>query len=162
MRSFLQKKAGATYFADSAVTANIRKHNLELIFALGGGWHAVVSIVPTEVGVVLIGGLGKMGDELEKLVPKLRLKPGEHQKFIDILEAKGDFKMLHVEIDSDGMESGIGKEYPGMMKQHLQLLGDPTLQKDAQKLANELLDIYYDLRKSSYQALKDLTNYFYD
>lgn len=29
MRSFIQKKAGATYFSKSSVTANIRKHNLE-------------------------------------------------------------------------------------------------------------------------------------
>ncbi len=162
MRSFLQKKAGATYFADSGVTANIRKHNLELIFSLKGGWHAVVTIVPTEIGVVMIGGLGKMGEELEKLVPKLCLKSGEHTKFTDILEGKGDFRLLHVEIDSDGIESGIGKEYPGMMMPHLQLLGDPTLQKDAHKLANELLSVYHDLRKSPYPSLQKLSNYFFD
>ena len=36
MRGFLQKKAGATYFSGSSVTMNVRKSNLEFIFALEG------------------------------------------------------------------------------------------------------------------------------
>lgn len=162
MRSFLQKKAGATYFADSEVTASIRKHNLELIFALKGGWHAVVSMIPTPEGVILMACLGNFLEQLDKILPSLKLKSGEHSKFLEILEGESGFGVMRMDLDGKGMESGIGKRFEGMQKQHLQLLGDPEIQKAASQLFNQTLSLYFELDKSTYPALKALTECFYD
>lgn len=45
MRAFFQKKAGATYFQKSNITSSIRKNDIELIFLLDKGWHAVVNLL---------------------------------------------------------------------------------------------------------------------
>ncbi len=162
MRSFLQKKAGATYFGNSTVTVSIRKHNLEFIFSLKGGWHAVVSVLPMEHGVVLMACLGNFAEQIDKLLPDLRLKPGDHPKFIDILEGKSQYGLLKIDIDDKGLESGICKELKGLHKPHLQLLGNPDVQKEASKLFDHTLSLYFELDKSPYEALKSLTNCFYD
>lgn len=162
MRAFIQKKAGATYFSKSSVTANIRKHNLEIIFALKNGWHAVISITPMAEGAYLIAYLGKVADEIDRIVPTLCIKPGEHQKFIDILEDKGEYRLLCMEDENGEMESGFGKILKGKVMQHLQLLGDPEVLQEAEKLCTLTLEVYTDLRKSLYPDLKSLTDHFYD
>lgn len=162
MRSFLQKKAGATYFSNSPITASIRKHNMEFIFALNGGWHAVISFTPTPDGVMMLAALGSMSDTLDKIIPTLRLKPGEHTKFIDIIEGKSEYQLMNVDFDGKGLETGIGKIINGDVKPHLQLLGDYDIQVEAEKLYRLMLDIYNNLRKSPYPSLKSLTDHFYD
>lgn len=162
MRSFFQKKSGATYFCDRNVTVSIRKHNLEYIFALKGGWHAVVSVIPTETGVILMSCLGKLSEELEKIVPSLTLKSGEHTKFIEILEGKSDYRILNIDLDGKCLESGIGIELSGLHMPHLQLLGDPNIQKEASNLFERTISLYFELDKSPYPSLKSLTNCFYD
>lgn len=162
MRSFLQKKAGATYFSDSNVTVSVRKHNFEIIFALNGGWHAVISFTSTPDGVIMLAGLGSMSDELDKILPSLRLKPGEHSKFIEMLEGKSEYHMLCVDFDGKGHQSGIGKRIDSGKKPHLQILGDPSIHLEAEKLFRHTLDIYSDLQKSPYPSLKSLTSHFID
>lgn len=162
MRAFLQKKAGATSFGKSNVTTNIRKHNLEVIFSLKSGWHAVVSITPMAEGAYLIACLGKVADEIDRIVPTLCLKPGEHQMFIDILGNKDGYQLLCMEDENGEMESGFGKILKGKVMQHLQLLGDPEVLQEAEKLCNLCLEVYTDLRKSPYPALKSLTDHFFD
>lgn len=162
MRSFLQKKAGATYFSSSSVTASIRKHNLEFIFALKGGWHAVVSVVPSPEGVFILACLGTISDQLDRILPSLLLKPGEHTKFTDVLKQKSGYGILAIDANDKGIESGIGKLIKGKSKPHLQLLGDVELHREAEKLCNLTLEVYTDLNHSPYPALKDLTKCFYD
>lgn len=148
MRAFLQKKAGATYFADSGVTVNVRKHNMEYIFALKGGWHAVISLSITQDGVFIMANLGNITGQLEKILPKLKLKPGEHKRFIDILEGKSEYTMMSIDLDGNGLTSGIAKKLDVQVKPHLQILGDPTVQKEASKLFELAIDTYWDLYKS--------------
>lgn len=162
MRSFLQKKAGATYFGNSNVTVSIRKHNLEFIFALKGGWHAVVSVLPMAHGVVLMACLGNFAEEIDKILPDLRLKSGDHRKFTDLLEGKEEYRLLKIDIDDKGLESGICKELKDVHKPHLQILGDPEIQKEANKLLDTTLSLYFELDKSTYPSLKALTECFYD
>lgn len=135
MRSFLQKKAGATYFNESNVTANIRKNNFEYIFALSGGWHAVISVIPAPEGVILMACLDGISDELDRIVPSLRLKPGEHTKFTEILEGKSGYRLLNIDVEGRGkLEAGICKVLEGKRAPHLQLLGVPEIQIEAEKL----------------------------
>lgn len=162
MRSFLQKKAGATYFSNSPITASIRKHNMEFIFSLSGGWHAVVSFTPTPDGVVMLAGLGSMSDTLDRVIPTLRLKPGEHTKFIDIIGGKSEYQFMNVNFSGKGDGAGIGKMIKMEPRPHMQLLGDPDIHEEAEKLYRLMLDIYNDLRKSPYPFLKSLTDHFYD
>ena len=162
MRSFLQKKAGATYFSESNVTASIRKHNLEFIFTLRGGWHAVISVIPSPEGVFILACLGQISTELDRIVPTIVLKPCEHNKFTDVLEQKAGFSIMCIDADGKGIESGIGKLIKGKRMPHLQLLGDVDLHIEAEKLCNLTLELYSDLQKSSYPALKNLTKFFYD
>lgn len=162
MRPFLQKKAGATYFADSGVTVNVRKHNMEYIFALKGGWHAVVSMSITQDGVFIMANLGNINEQLEKILPKLKLKPGEHKQFIDILEGRSEYTMMCIDLDGNGLTSGIAKQLDVPVKPHLQILGDPIVQKEASKLFELAFDIYWDLRKSPHPELQSLSDCFYD
>ena len=162
MRPFLQKKAGATYFANSGVTVNVRKHNMEYIFALKGGWHAVISLSITQDGVFIMANLGNITEQLEKILPKLKLKPEEHKQFTDILEGKSEYTMMSIDLDGNGLTSGITKQLDVPVKPHLQILGDPTVQKEASKLFELAFDTYWDLRKSPYPELQSLSDYFYD
>ena len=162
MRAFLQKKAGATYFNGSAVTVNVRKSNLEFIFALEGGWHAVVSVVPSQDGVILIACLGSISDELNRVLPTLKVKQDEHTQFFDLLERKGEYEMVNVNVEGNEMVGGIGKIMKGKRMPHLQLLGDREVQVEAQKICNLALSVYWDLFKSEYALIKGLSKYFYD
>lgn len=161
MRSFLQKKAGATYFGDSAMTVNVRKRNMEYIFALNGGWHAVVSLLVTQEGVTVMANLGNITEQLSKIVPQLTIKPGEHKKFFDILEGKSEYDMITIDL-GEGMTSGITKTLEITSKPHIQILGDPEVIKAANKLFEHVLEIYLDLNQSKYPDLKALTKFFYD
>ena len=162
MRQFLQKKAGATYFAGSGVTVNVRKHNMEYIFALKGGWHAVVSMSITQDGAFIMANLGNINEQLEKILPMLKLKPEEHKQFFDILEGKSDYTLICIDLDGNGITSGIAKHLDIPVKPHLQMLGDPAVQKEASKLFELAFDIYWDLHKSPHPEIKALTEYFFD
>lgn len=161
MRAFLQKKAGATYFNGSNVTVNVRKHNMEYVFALKGGWHAVISMTIAEDGVFIMANLGNLSDQLDKIMPNLKLKPAEHRQFIDILEGKSEYSMINIDLDGNGSTSNIAKQLDIPLKPHLQILGDPTVMKEVAKLFDIVYDIYWDLYKSPHPELRALTHYFY-
>ncbi len=162
MRAFLQKKAGATYFGDSDVTVNVRKHNMEYIFALKGGWHAVVSMTITRDGVLMMANLNDMNEQLHKILPNVKLKPDEHKQFTDILEGKSEYQMMDIDLDGNGITSCIYKKLDIQVKPHLQILGDVTVQSEASKLFELTIGIYLDLFKSNHPEFKALTECFYD
>lgn len=67
-----------------------------------------------------------------------------------------------IDLDGNGLTSGIAKQLDMPVKPHLQLLGDPAVQKEASKLFELAFDIYWDLHKSSHPDIVSLTEFFYD
>lgn len=162
MRKFLQRRAGATYFANSRVTVNIRKYYVEYIFSIPDGWHIVVNVMPSDKEILFFVNLGSFVSEVEKVLPGVKMKPEELQKFRDTLEGKDGFEMVSIDPDSDGETSGFArrKKNEGALN-IFSIIGNPEVMSEAILLQNRVTQIFNELSDCSIPQLKSLTHLFF-
>lgn len=161
MRAFLQKIAGATYFQNSNLTVSIRKSTIEFIFALKGGWHAVVNLIVNPAVITILANLVGFTDKLDEILPEISFSPEEMPKLSDLLQGNIEFQILHVESDTKDGACGIGLTIPNTHTDQLQIIGDSEVLKAASGLVNYILSLYHELSKTDKTTLRPLTNTFY-
>ena len=162
MRSFFQKKAGATYLKGFNLTIAIRKNEIEYIFALEGGWHAVINMIFDRDMILLFANLGKFSHEMDKVLGKVSFKDGEMPKLTGMLSGKSIYTFMEVDTDGKGLTTGVGRRLPVQEKHPLEIIGDPNIHKEAGDLVNHLLKFYHELRESDKTLLRSLADSFYD
>ena len=164
MRTFLQKKAGATYLVGCNMTVNVRKDNFEMIFQLAGGWHAVISVFPEADNIILLAGTnGKMRraidtatsdyyDNIRKL-PLLDTLLNPDSRYYSLVN-------LYSENFTEITE-GIEHRMPPFKGNPIEILGDPKIIKEAKDMANYVLGLHRELRNAKIPALDKVTDCLY-
>lgn len=162
MRAFFQKKAGATYFKGTILSVNIRKNEIEFVFALDGGWHAVINMLLDRDMILLFANLGKFSSELDKVLPKVSFKDGEMPKLTGMMSGKSIYTFMEIDSDGKGLTTGIARRLPAQNRHPLEIIGDPNIHKEAGDFVDYLLKFYHELDKSDKLLLRPLTDCFYD
>jgi len=162
MRAFFQKKAGATYFQKCNFTISIRKSEIEFIYALEKGWHAVINVIINPDDVTLLIVLPDFATKLDDSLSQLTFRPGEMSKFSALLQGKSDYRILDIEPDGKDQACGIGLTIPNQIKNPFNVIGDTEIYKAGGKLVNYALSLYHELSHSDKAPLKSLTDCFYD
>ena len=68
MRSFIQYKAGATFYEDSRLTLTIRKNYIEYVFDLETGSYGVISLIIIDDRLVFVADCGLFFHELPNVL----------------------------------------------------------------------------------------------
>jgi len=162
MRAFFQKKAGATYFQKCNFTISIRKSEIEFIYALEKGWHAVINVIINPNDVTLLVVLPNFAKKLDDSSSQLTFRPGEMPKFSALLQGKSGYRILDIEPDGKDHTCGIGLTMQNKLKDPFKVIGDAEITEAGGKLVNYVLSLYHELSHSEKAPLKSLTDCFYD
>lgn len=74
MKSFIQRRAGVSFFQNEVVSIGIRSKYVESVFKISGGWYGVVNVVPSPGGITLFSVWGDALDILHKTLHRIRFK----------------------------------------------------------------------------------------
>lgn len=162
MRAFLQKKAGATYFQKCNFTVSVRKSEIEFIYALEKGWHAVINVIINPDDVTLLVALPNFSAKLDDSLDQLTFREGEMPKFSSLLQGKSDYRILDINPGDKDQACGIGFTMPNRLKDPLKAIGDTEITETGGKLVNYALSLYHELFRSDKAPLRSLTACFYD
>ncbi len=150
MRTFVQRTAGVTFYQGETSSIVIRKDYVEYVFKLEGGWFGVVNLMvhnPNEVLLFLDWAhffkrvtnhedINKLLHMLEKPCPTV----------FRLLTKGGKYSMVTLPFfDKMGISCRIPLKTDRCI---MELLGNPTVVKEAGDLLNYGLDIYHEINKS--------------
>jgi len=162
MRAFFQKKAGATYFQKCNFTISIRKSEIEFIYALEKGWHAIINVIINPDDITLLVVLPDFATKLDELLSQLTFRQGEMPEFSALLQGKSGYRILDISPGSKDHTCGIGLTIPNRLKDPFKIIGDTEIDEAGGKLVNFALSLYHELSHSEKIPLKSLTDCFYD
>lgn len=145
MRAFFQKKAGATYFQKCNFTISIRKSEIEFIYALEKGWHAVINVIINPDDVTLLVVLPDFASKLDNSLAKLTFRQGEMPLFSALLQGKSGYRILDIEPNGKDHTCGIGLTMPNELNDPFKVIGDAEITEAGGKLVNYVLSLYHEL-----------------
>lgn len=160
MKSFFQRRAGATFFQGDTISMGIRRHHVEYAFQMTNGWYGIVNMTLTPDGVILFTCWNDALEKLERMIPGLTFRESEMPLMRSILSGKCDNAgICSFASPEDGTDiTVLATQVKCNSNRHIiEIAGYPEVLDRAERLLATSLDLFHELRKSGNPLLATLT-----